>query len=346
MIYIAIFLVLVVCMLLEINLKFDKKSRLFNMIIILLIVLIGTRQGNGADFYRYEGLFNVMSSDIVLKYDDIGFSFLVYLLKSIGLDSRGIFLFFAMLLCILLRKGILDSMNYKYPALLLFYSLYMFPFGFNAMSQGLATAIMIYSIKFMKQKMNGRVLVLTILAISFHGIGLLNVLVWIVMNWKITNKTMVLLTISGIMGSVLIFYLSHLGVLEKILTGEIERIYVSYFAQYEAGVDLISFLARIVMLIIISIGIGMYNDYEKKLYFIYLVGLMAYIALLSNSLLATRINLSIKIVEILLIGSAIKGIKGRTGKIIYVSLITVFLLVVLLGAMGNAELNPYQSWLF
>lgn len=346
MIYILIFVVLVFFTMLETNYKFDEKNRFFNFLVLILILLIGTRDGLGADYYRYEGLFQVISADVVMKSDDIGFASLAYLLKCIGFHNRQIFLAFAGILCLLYRKVILDNLQYKFPALLLFYSLYMFPLGFNAMAQGIAVMIMMYSIRAMKERKTFKIIILTVLAVLFHSIGLLNVVIWFIMYKKLSLDKIILLIMLGFLAAIGVYALTDTGIIEIVLQGRLRDIYTSYFSQYKEGVDIVSFMARVAMLIFVLFGAGKFNDNEEKIFLIYLIGIMVYIALLKNSLLATRINLSLKIVEVFLISSVIKSIRGKQNRFIYSSALIVFLFVVFASALSHAELNPYKSWLF
>lgn len=344
--YIVIFIILSILSIIEINNKFDVSNRLFNVLIFILSLFIGMRNGLGADYYRYESLFNTINWERLWRGDNVGFRFIVLGMRKLHFTSELIFLVFAFILCLTLRSVILNMNNYRYPALLIFFSLYMIPLGFNAMAQGLATGIILYSYRYFEKKDIKSVILLSLLAVSFHSIGWLLPICYVVYRINDTKKhrKYFLALFLCAMGCLLL--LVENGSILFFLPRSFKDIYLNYFARYQEGIDLTSVLARFVMAGFVIYGYKQYDLVQKKIFMIYLVGLGIYFVLHNNSLLATRINLSLKISEVILVSAVLRNMKKTSNRTIVMVALIIFLGVVLYGALQHDTVYPYDTWLF
>ncbi len=345
MIYISIFILLLALSLLEINFIIDKKNKLFFVILFILILLIGTRDGNGADYYRYKAIFNSINENNYMFFDDIGFSIIAVLLNKIHLGSEWIFLVFAGIQVILLGEFIRKNTYYRYPALLIYFSLYMFPLGFNAMAQGISVAIILLTIKYIENKKIIPTLVLAIIAFSFHRVAFLVIVIFIIYKMDITYRNLIYLIVGMIAFSFVLNYLFTSGQIVNHLPLYIRSIFLSYRSQYLESVSIVSILARLIMLCFVTLNLPQNEINERKLYIVYWTGFLFYIILLSNDLLATRINMTLKITEMKLIGDALYNTRSKKTRTFLLVSMSVFLFAVLYSAMGHEDLYPYHSWL-
>ncbi len=345
MIYIAIFILLFITSLIEMNYVIDRKNRFFIFVLLTLVILIGGRYGNGADYYRYDAIFTNININNFYLLDDPGFSAIALGLKMCGFSNGFIFLFFAAIQIGLIGYYIGTNSKYKFPALLVYYSLYMFPFGFNAIAQGISAAIILCSIKFIEEKKVFRVIIMGILAVLFHKVGFIIIIVYIVYNMKLTIRNLIGMIMGLILSSIVLNYLFVSDLLISVLPNDFQNIILSYRSQYSAAIDLVSIAARIVMLLFVSLVFTKYNLNERRTYLVYCIGFAIYVILASNDLLATRINLTFKILEMTLVCGTLNQFKKHETKSIMLIGVSVFLLTVLVSAMRHPELYPYHSWL-
>lgn len=344
--YIVLFCVLSVFAIIEVNKKFDAQNRIFNLLIVVLMFFIGFRDGLGADYYRYEAIFNAINRSRILIGDDIGFCMVAFILKEMRFSTEMIFFTFAALSCLCMRRFILDMVKYRYVALLVFFSLYMIPLSFNAMAQGIATGIMLYSFRYFEKKESKRILFLSCIAFLFHFIGLILPVLYLVYLFSDTRSKRVWFLVFLAGASLGMIFLIRTGSIVMFLPGRIKTIYLNYCFNFPEKVDMISILARFVMLFFVMYGCRKYNQEEKKWFTIYLMGLALYFVLYINSLLSTRINLSIKITEIYLIPAMLKNLKKEWNRTILVLALVVFLGTVLMGALQKETVYPYRTRLF
>jgi len=343
--YFYLFCLISILALIEVNRKIDQNNRLFNFLIIVLMFFIGFRDGLGTDYYRYEAIFNAISKDRMIIGDDIGFCLLAFVLKELLFSTEMIFFVFAAISCLCVRKFILDMVKYKYVALLIFFSLYMLPLSFNAMAQGIATGIMLYSFRYFKEKNGIKIILLFLTAVLFHYIGFLLPIIYCIYLFLDTKKKRVWFMLCLILFSFGMILMIKTGGIVNLLPGRMKIIYASYLLNFPEMIDLQSILARLVMLFCVLYGYKKYSHEEKKWATIYITGLVLYFMLYINSLLSTRINLSFKITEIYLIPTMLRNFRKENNRTIVVLVLIVFLGTVLASGMKE-ETYPYRSRLF
>lgn len=345
MIYIFIFILLFIASLIEINFIVDRKNYFFIFCLLVLIFFIGGRYGNGADYYRYETIFRNINISNFYLHDDPGFSAVALGLKKFGFSTEFVFFVFSLIQISLIGFYIATNLKYRFPALLVYYSLYMFPFGFNAIAQGISVGIILCSIRFIEEKKHIHVIVMGVLSFLFHKIGLLIIIIYLIYNLKITMRNLICMTMFLALISIILNYCFTNDIFISVLPNDFQSIISSYKLQYSNSIDIVSITARIVMLLFVSLFLMRYNLSERRTYLAYCIGFAVYIILASNDLLATRINLSFKILELALVCGTFTKIKKSETKSFMLVGISVFLFAVLISAMRNPELYPYHSWI-
>ncbi len=344
--YLFLFYVLSFFAIIEVNTKFDSQNRVFNVIIIVLMFFIGFRDGLGADYYRYEAIINAISRNKILISDDIGFCMFAFVLKELNFSTEIVFFVFAILFCLCIRKFILDKVQYRYVSLIVFFSLYMIPISFNAMAQGIATGIMLYSFRYFEGKNTKKILLFFGIASMFHFIGYILPILYLIYIFSDTDRKRICFLLCLAVISLGIILLIRTENIVMFLPGRTKVIYTSYLSNFPEKIDMISILARFVMLFFVIYGYKKYTQEEKKWLVIYLTGVFLYFALYINSLLSTRINLSIKITEIYLIPEMLKNLKMKWNRTILLLLLVAFCGTVLMKALQNQTVYPYRTRLF
>ncbi|MCR2046767.1 EpsG family protein [Acetatifactor muris] len=346
MIYVAIFALLFMISLCEINFAIDRKNRLFICCLFFLTVFIGGRFNNGADYERYQAIFTVIEVSNFWRFDDPGFSGIALGLKTVGFSPYFTFLVFAAIQVCLIGYCIVKNSKYRFPALLVYYSLYMFPFGFNAIAQGISVGIMLCSIKAIEKKKLIKVVIMGVLAVAFHRIGLLIFMLYIIYNMKITRKKLVCFSIVLFFAACFVNYCFVNNRLTTLLPRAFQEIIHSYNSQYVEPVGISSILARVIMLVFVSFMAKQYDMAERRAYLVYLTGFAGFLCLAANDLLATKINLSIKIIEIILVCATLNKVKDRETRSIMLMTLSVFLFTVVASSVRHPDLYPYHSWIF
>lgn len=346
MIYIVIFVLLFMISLCEINFAIDHKNKLFIFCLLFLTVFIGGRDGNGADYERYQAIFMTIDVNNFWRFDDPGFSGIALGLKTVGFSPYFTFLFFAAIQVSLIGYYIINNSKYRFPALLVYYCLYMFPFGFNAIAQGISIGIMLCTIKAIEKKKLIEVIVMGILAVAFHRIGFLIFILYVIYNMKITRKKLVCLSMVLFIATFFINYCFVNNRLTAFLPVAFQKIIVSYNSQYADPVGITSIVARVIMLVFVSFMAKQYDMAERRAYLVYLMGFAGFLCLAANDLLATKINLSIKIIEIILVCATLSKVKDRETRSIMLMTLSVFLFTVVASSVRHPDLYPYHSWIF
>lgn len=346
MIYLVIFVFLFMVSLCELNFVIDRRNRLFIFCLLFLTVFIGGRDGNGADYERYQAIFTSIEVSNFWMFDDPGFSGIALVLNKVGFSPDFIFLVFAALQVGLIGYCIIKNSKYKFPALLVYYSLYMFPFGFNAIAQGISVGIMLCTIKAMEKKKHFKVVVMGMLAAAFHRIGFLIFMMYIIYNLKITRRKLICLSMALCLAAVFIYYCFVNNRLLAFLPAAFQKIVLSYNDQYVDPVGITSIVTRIIMLVFVSFMAKRYDMAERSAYLVYLTGFAGFLCLAANDLLATKINLSIKMIEIILVCTTLGKIKDRESRTIMLVTLSAFLFTVVASSVGHPDLYPYHSWIF
>ena len=192
----------------SINFKID----LFKYIPMLpLIIISGIRYGVGQDyFYTYVPIFrNVLSGKINGTWGEIGYIYLNKFVTLFTSDYSVIFLLTSIIFIYFTFKAIYEqSDNISFSIMLLVLMGYYFCF-MNGIRQMLAASILIYSIKFIKEKKLKKFLIFVLMATMLHTSSLLFIPLYFISSLEINYKIIAVITfmfyaLSNIISSLLL----------------------------------------------------------------------------------------------------------------------------------------------
>lgn len=306
-IYLSSFLILLWLTIREIFVgKFsNKKLRLLLFILFMFSTFVaGSRYGVGADFFSYQRIFLYTNTFSDLSgWIEPGFRAIIIISKSLGVSIQGLYFIFSGIMYAFILIGI-KKINHR-PALsiYIFFMLFNIGYVFNVTRQGIAMAIFIFLIKDIYENRFKKVLFFSILAGSIHTIGYIIILVYFLRNLKIKKNGYLLLT--GV--SLVLFFLSPFisTFIVNVLPNTLSNIVLSYSDRFILSVDFIGFLQRFLL---ISLFLFYFNNlqenshqYFNMIFTFYFLGYILFSLFSFQGMMATRINMFFKILEVFLL---------------------------------------------
>lgn len=279
------------------------KKLVFFLVIIFLIIISGIRYQVGTDFISYLNIFNridSISSNAAYGYLEYGFRLMIVFFKSLNFPPLFLFFVFSVISYIFLGAGILKSSKYPFVSLFTFIMIFMISYLFNVLRQGIAMSILIYLIPDIKEKNLIRVLLFSLIAVSMHSTGYLILLCFAVYHIPVNRRVYVLATL----GSIIYYFNSEqfYRFVSSLLSSNLQDKMISYMERFPGGVDLTSFLLRLILVGIFIFYYDILKDKEgfKGIFNIYFAGFIFYILLSFQGQAATRVNMFFRILEVLL----------------------------------------------
>lgn len=324
------------------NIYSEKIVKLKWFEIYILIIFTGIRYNMGKDYPVYGELFKHITN----LNEDISFEFGIRLysliLKFIFNSSEMTFFVIALISIGILKKGI--NLESKIPifSLLIYLSFYLLPINFNAVFQGVITAIFLNTLSIFKKRQNMKIFLLTLLCIFIHRSGIFIIISYIIYRINISDRKFLMIAISIPIITVL-FYNTNIFFQIGSQIVYLDEIVKNYSIQYTEKVKISSLILRLILYYYIYFwGKTTFSIHEKKIFQIYTFGIIIYIIFSFNSLLSTRINLFFKVVEIILISNILYSLKFYK-KSISLAILTVILFFVYISNLKYKEYYPYRT---
>lgn len=265
-IYIGIFIVISILSVLEF--LTGNKKVLF-IVGLILSFFAGLRYDTGYDFRSYFNIYQGVNgfSDVFNSSIDAesGFLFLVYLFKALGLNYYTFLLFFAILSIGLLALFLYE--NFDYPSLIMVYYYVRF-YHSRDMGQiraSMASIILLFSIRFLKEKRLIPFSFIVIIAAQFHITALVFFLAYFLFHYISefnVKNSLIMLLFATFMGIVV--------QLDQLYLWAIPGRYLSYFTNpaYIGGKWLLNPILWMQLAIYFSIIIftNIYKDKKFEVY--------------------------------------------------------------------------------
>ncbi|HIF9454008.1 TPA: EpsG family protein [Photobacterium damselae] len=309
-----------------------KSKILFFTLSLSVILLTGIRFGAGKDYFVYFALF----SNLTDWYDanfELGFTIIVNLLRNLKLNVYDIFFFFAFFSIWPVIRAFGKYSKYPLFSLAIYFCLYLIPLNFNAVGQGVVTGLFFYSLSLMRAERHKTILILSVFSTLIHSSGIFIYIVYCTSLIKIqVNQLRFIFLIS-----ILVFFFSPY-IYSLIMLLPIDILFVkmsSYAEQYNTGVKLTSIIQRVLIILPLLILYENFDDFNKKLAKVYIFGFLFYALFSFNGLLATRINLLFKVLDVLLIPNLLWSFKYKSERIITFIFFAIFSFVILSGNFKN-----------
>lgn len=322
MIYIILFILFIFSSLKEIFIEKDRFSPIFFLTILLILATI--RHGTGTDFNNYLELWEYiepLNQKFTINHGGIepGFVLIISILKiftNSPIIYFGVCAFFALVPMYIGLKKI--PVEYLLTSLFIFYLSFYIPYPFNGMRQAISMSLLVFSVPYMIEKKTFTVIVLSLIASSFHMTGFLIFISYILTTLNLNLKSFF------IGGFVLSIILWRTQILSHFLFNFLGVNSVVYRDLFDSNTSLFQLLTRsILIVVILYFGHKVDDDVFKKLLIIYLTGYFIYIALFDLNMLATRFNMFFRVLEIILIPILLNNCKNKATKL---ALLIIFLI--------------------
>lgn len=337
--------------------NYTSRNIKFNLIylLILLGVFAGIRYETGSDYNNYIRYYNSFSSienfeltNIFSLKHELGFTIVNILTGPINHYSS-MFLLNAYISFYFLYKSINEISNKKLMlfCLIFYYLKYYYQLNFAIIRQGTSISIILYSLKYLINKNNGKFILCTILATLFHASSIVSLILLFLYKKRIQKKYYLLILFfticiaySGIMSLALMKSMSFLpdfiyGRLLSYILGRFGNSLESYFG--------------IVIKLFTFIFILIFIDYKEKnsiIFNFYFIGLVIYFLLMDFGTLGTRISKNFEVAEIILIPESIAHIKSKPIKYLFLCLFILIFSYYAFRLVTSPGYINYKSILF
>jgi hypothetical protein len=293
-----------------------------------LFIIASLRYGVGTDFFSYQGIWNGIkifntSLDVGYGYLEKGFLYTCALLKYLSTSDFLFFSFYAFITLYFFFKG-LKNLNYNLSTgVFLYFCLFYFAYLFNAVRQAVAISLFIFSLKYLFNKQYVLYLFINIIGALFHSSGYLYIIILpVVIHFK---KYYDIVTLSvlliGIVGYKLNFAGKLLFTIMRLLGDE--GFVTTYSEVFNASTTFTQLISRLYLLFLMYYLVKNFKHDSIIIfcYYMTLISFVLYLLLYNYNMIATRINMGFRILELIAILEAIKKTKYRWNKFIYLFLL-------------------------
>lgn len=309
-------------------LKVRINKMILHLLLIILFLLDLFRYGVGADYFGYRDIYKntyPLSNFEFLKmhHGEPGYLFFSSLFKSFNISFEYFNMAFSLIIIYIFYKIIVKKTNHPFTSLLVFYSLFFITYPFNAIRQAFTISIFLYYIVdlIILQKMTKFYLVV-ILCSLFHYSSLILLILPMLLKLKLDLYNAVIIFL-------LVVLFPLFGIWDKIIASIFSLNISNYLND---GFSIYALLTRLLFAIPIVIW-GIYSlkkeDLTNLIYFkIYLLGIFIYLSFSSSAILASRLTIYMKSLEIFLIPVVIFSFSRLKGRLLIY--LPIFFLLILM----------------
>jgi hypothetical protein len=325
----------------------DYLNKVSKKLVLVLIFFAAVRSKTGTDYDSYIGIWSgiqpiylFFKSDFGYTSLEPGFLFFTSFLRTIS-HSEILFLFCMSFISIMPLYIGLKKINILYviPGLLFYLFVFYVPYIFNGMRQAVAMGIYIYSLYDIINNKKKNIIILTILAISFHTSGIIIFLSYLIYNLKINHNLYLFLG--------LIFTLFF----KTFLSLQFVFVKLGFNMYYLEGLDKTTTIFQILTRIIILFVLFIFNHIfvqgtSKKQIFnnllkVYTTGFFFYIYFLELNTFATRINMFFRLLEIILFPIILLSTNKISNKLFILFIMFFLGLYIFISSLSNTD-NIYH----
>jgi len=325
----------------NLNLKYKSKNIMIAFICIILSFIAGVRFYIGVDYGTYLQVYNGINNINDYNYIEIGFRIITLIVKLVFDSEIAYFFIFAFLGIAYASKGIKNESNAPYMSFFIYFCIFYINYIFNGMRQGVVMGIFVYSLKYFRTNEFKKVLFISLISLSIHSSGIYIMIAYFIRNIELKYKYYWIILFVGIL---LCLYNPLESILSKIHIFGISQKINSYNNTFLGSLDMIGILQRVLILLIFILNINLINKNSnaKQLLNIYVLGWIAYCLFSFQSMLATRINMFFRIIEIILLPYVSYNIKNRPLKLVIFIIIILWCGILLVSQLDNYHNFPYK----
>lgn len=203
---------------------------------LVLFIIAGFRYDVGTDYILYKK----MQIPIILGFKnpnywqvtnyEIGFQLLVKVIYILFKNTLLFFTFMAFLFLFFMYKFVKENFLFAGLSVYIFITCFFYNHSFNVMRQALATAIFLYSIKYIECKNWKKFLLFIILATTFHWASLLYLPLYFFLRKKWSNSIQLFILLCSflfrdIIRNILIFFSNKFGFYTAYFGGSLDSGY-------------------------------------------------------------------------------------------------------------------------
>jgi len=320
-----------------------------------LFLITSFRYQIGTDYESYRNLFaetNKFNSFSKLISEmplyDIGAKFLVSTSKHFIETPLFHFSLFAFIGLLIIYKSIIKESSYYGLSILIFYNIFLLPYIFNGMMQGISAALLLLSTSVIAQRKLKSTIIVTTIALSFHLTGLLIIVAYFIYPLKLNKHYYLFILIISIVLwqsniTETLFYKAGSEFLPKQIFNRINL----YIRNFDEPINLQRIAQRLIIFFLIFFHFDKLKNVGKfkGMFNIYFVGLIIYLIIGFTGLYASRVNMFFRFYEILLIPMIFNVIDHRR-KLIYFGFIVLWGILVLSSNFTKITYYPFKTWLF
>jgi len=322
---------------------------LFEVFILFhLVFFTAIRTHTGTDYHSYVDIFNIippfssgqsLDANIYVNIEP-GFKIMTAIMKEF--DSLILYFFVvAMLSFMPLYAGLKSVSNLSsmsiFLALFMYCCIFMISYNYNAVRQAISMGIFVWSLPYIVSNRTLSVLALSLLATMFHSSGVFIAISYLGVRLLLVDSS--LKVVIGLLGCILVYVLDLLPMLLGSIGINTER-----WVQAWGSIDSVSFLLRCVIIALFCFPFRFYESsrLNSVLFTLYFHGFAFYVMLASIGMMATRINMFYRVLEILIIPLILSQSKFVTNKYFYFGVFLALGFLVFYTTL-NEPINHYKS---
>jgi hypothetical protein len=310
------------------------KILIFYLIGCSLVLFSGLRFETGFDYENYKNIFydiKVFKDATQSLAVEPGMGILIYSLKACGIPYGGLLLLIAVIAIFLKFRFIEKYSIYPFFSVLIYYSRVFLAQDMGQMRQGLAMAIILFSMDSILNKNFKRFLFIIVLACLFHLSAILFFPIYFIANRKFSKKTISAVILLATVFAVFFDFKSILmnyaiGFLPGFLSNKL-LLYASVMeADQTLGLTFSVFFRIFLVLVLVWMKDRVTDlpGYTNAVFNIYVFGLIFYLVLNSFPQMGGRGSLYFQQFEILLIPIMIKCLKETVFKVMAILIIGLY----------------------
>ncbi|MEG0304893.1 MAG: EpsG family protein [Oscillospiraceae bacterium] len=324
------------------NVLFRKFCALFS--VFPLAIISGLRYGNGADYFSYESIFNLVRSGIYEGTSEKGYLWLNQIIAFFTDNATILFLVTSFMICGLFFYAIYHFSEDKYLSVWLFFLTSTYFDTFNAIRQYMACAIFFNAIHYIQSKNFKKYAIMILIATLFHTSAIVLLPIYFICNMKLNGwKAIAILLLECIGGSAI------LQVLQNILR---YTPYARYIGSSEMMVDgTKQSLVYITIITVIALWQRRKGNVSSKFQLLFNMQIVTECVVVASLLIpfSRRLQMYFLPTTILFIPLLIKAEKKRVLKYLLLGIICTMYIAIMIWSLyvqGWYTAVPYRCVLF
>lgn len=344
MIFFICFMGLLLASLIQIVTK-KKYTVLLVCFTVILYLLNALRYGIGQDYFNYLYIYNKIPqiTDIYFfqneLHGEIGYQISVGISNFFGIDYIVYSFILSTIIFILLYKFLKEQCVFPFASLTILYVMYYFSYFNSGVRQALTLIVFLAILipKLLNNKNKEYFILVIILSLFHKSILICLFFIFIKINWK--SKNMFYIGIFSFLAMIISILLK-----DNILIILLRSLGITFY--YEAtSISFFAIFSRLSMGMIV-IFLGYLNRKtlsidQNRLLSIYMIGMFAYFLLATEPLMASRLHVYFKILEVILVPSLLYKLNLKNRIILSIPIFFILMPVFYVKEI-NGQINQGQ----